>query len=85
MNLQFNLIGKIWQKFLPRKVKKLHPKPVEKGGGRGSEIHFCSMDPNDLSFFPAKLEINPDLMVEISTGNIPELSTRKCLKSANMR
>ena len=42
------------------------------------------MCPNDLIFFPVKIEISPDLMVEISTGNTPEISTSNTLKSGNM-
>ena len=40
------------------------------------------MSPNDLIFFPVKLELNPDLMVEISTGNTSEISTGFPSKSA---
>ena len=42
------------------------------------------MSPNDLIFFPVKLQLNPDLMVEISAGNTSEISTRKALKSRNL-
>jgi len=38
------------------------------------------MGPN--VFFPAKLELKPDLMVEISTGNTSEISTGLRSKSA---
>ena len=38
--------------------------------------------PNDVIFFPAKIELRPDLVVEISTGNTPESSTELRPKSA---
>ena len=40
------------------------------------------MGPNKILFFPVKLEINLDLMVEISTGNTSESSTGLPSKSA---
>ena len=40
------------------------------------------MGPNDIIFFPAKLELKSDLMVEISTGNTSEISTELPSKSA---
>ena len=42
------------------------------------------MGPNEIIFFPVKVELNPDLMVEISTGNTSEISTSNTLKSADM-
>ena len=63
------------------KLKTRRPKPADRGGGR----RFCKkkirMSPNDLFFFPVKLELNPDLMKEISTGNTSEISTSRSRKS----
>jgi len=40
--------------------------------------------PNDLIFFPAKIELRPDLVVDFSTGNTLESSTSNTLKSRNL-
>ena len=42
------------------------------------------MNPNNLFFFPVKVQIWPDLMVEISNGNTLEISTSGPLKSKKM-
>ena len=42
------------------------------------------MGPIDLIFFPVKIEIRPDISVEISTGNTSEISTSDTLKSRNI-
>ena len=36
-----------------------------------------------IFFFPVKIEIWPDLVEEVSTGNTPEISTSRAPKSAN--
>ena len=64
------------------KLKKRGPKVADNGGGSGFCIKTSTVGPNDLIFFPVKLELNPDLMVEISTGNTSEISTGFPSKSA---
>ena len=56
-------------------LKKRGPKLLGEGGGEGFCIKTSTVSPNDMIFFPVKLELNPDLMVEISTGNTSEIST----------
>ena len=66
-------------------IKEPASKTASYGGGYKIGEKKCSVGPNDLIFFPVKIEINPDFSAEISTGNTSEISTTKCLKSANMR
>ena len=43
------------------------------------------MRPNDIIFFPVKAEIEEKKIVEISTGNIPEISTSNTSKSPDFQ
>jgi hypothetical protein len=63
-------------------TKEARSKTGLRGGGTTFCIKISTVGPNDIIFFPVKIELRPDLVVEISTGNTSEISTELRSKSA---
>ena len=59
---------------MERLLKKRGAKPWVTGGGERNCKKLVSIGRMDMIFFPVKAEIEEKKMVEISTGNTPEIS-----------